>query len=104
MSHHDRLIGFIPSGRGYQVRVRFTDFRQRPRLDIRLHYEYRPGDPDSGIPTRKGIAVAVHHLPQLRQLLEEAERDAVERGLLRPHHYRSAGVAPLDSTHDLEDR
>lgn len=95
MSSRSRFFGAIPAGRGFEVRVERTTFRQRPRIDIRLHYEYRIGDPDSARPTKKGIAIELRHLPRLRQLLEAAERDAVEAGLLRPHHYERAGVEPL---------
>lgn len=89
-----RYYGAIAVQRGFSLRVERAEYRGRPRLDVRLFAEMRPGDPDTGRPTPKGISLPLHHLPRLRQLIEEAEAEALEAGLLRPHHYRSAGVDP----------
>lgn len=86
--------GAIPKCRGVDVQVQRSEFRRKPRLDIREHYDSRPGDPASARPTKKGINIPVQDLPRLLALLREAEADALHLGLLEVEDYQEAGLEP----------
>lgn len=96
-----RYYGAIPKCRGVDIRVQRSEFRGKPRLDIREHFEFRPGDPDSASPTKKGVNVPVQDLPRLLALLKAAEADALTGGLLELEDYEDAGL-PLPAELEVE--
>jgi hypothetical protein len=87
-----KWYGAIPKVRGVGVQVQRSEFRGKARLDIREHYEFRPGDPDSARPTKKGISIPIRDLPRLMKLLNAAEADALRLGLLELEDYDEAGI------------
>lgn len=78
----ERYYGAIPKARGIEIRVQRSEFRGKARLDVREHYEFRPGDPDSARPTKRGISIPVRDLPRLMAALKAAEADCLTAGLL----------------------
>ena len=74
------LVGIIEKGRTVDVRVRLTTFRDQGYVDIRVFIvEDASGE---RTPTRKGVAIPVQKIPELRRLIERAEAEAREAGLL----------------------
>jgi len=63
------------------LRVVLNEYRGRERVDVRLWYEGQDG---SWNPGREGVNLPVQQLPELRRLIIDAERTAVERGQLDP--------------------
>lgn len=87
-----RWYGAIPKVRGVDIQVSRSEFRGKARLDVREHYEFRPGDPDSARPTKKGVSIPVQDLPRLMGLLKAAEADCLTLGLLELKDYTDAGI------------
>lgn len=83
---------YLPISRGYTLQVVRDTFQDRPRIDIRVWAEYRPGDRDSAQATKQGVSIKPRLLPALRAALEEAERSALEDGLLSVEDYARSGV------------
>jgi hypothetical protein len=83
---------FPKEARGFAVVLSQSRYRNMERIDLREHYEARPGDPDTLRPTRKGVSMPVNQLPALRAALQEAEIELLERGVLRVQHYERAGL------------
>lgn len=74
----DRLIATIPKSRREDVRVALRDFRGRRAIDVRIFTETGQGR----APSPKGLAVQPGQLKALIAALIDAERAAVEEGLL----------------------
>lgn len=81
MSSH-LVIASLDKNRSEHLRVALDEFRGHRLLDLRITVELTSS---SGIqtPTKKGVSVGVHMLPELRQALEEAESQARELGWLQ---------------------
>lgn len=88
----DRVYAEIPTGRGFAVRVTRSDFRGKPRVDVRHYFEARPGDPDTMAPTKKGASLPLELLPTLLDALRHAEADAIRDGALLAEDYENAGL------------
>ena len=91
-----QILGGVSQGRGFEMRVTTDRFQDRERLDLRTWAEYRPGDPDSAQPTKKGVNLPVAKLPELLAILKRAEAELIRTGRLKPQHYRDAGLPVPD--------
>ena len=81
------LVGIIEKGRTVDVRARITTYRGRGYLDIRVFIvEDATG---KRVPTKKGVAISVAKIPDLRSLVEKAEVAAREAGLLDENREQS---------------
>jgi hypothetical protein len=76
------VIASLDKNRAEQLRVALDEFRGHRLLDLRVTVELTTS---SGIqtPTKKGVSVGVHMIPELRLALAEAEAQARERGWLQ---------------------
>lgn len=77
----EHQVGEFPVRAGRICRVSFRVFRGRQRLDVRIYYKDVDGDYK---PTPKGVNFSVDDLPELRRLIIDAERLAVEAGQIDP--------------------
>ena len=91
-----QIHGGISQGRGFEMRVTTDQFQGRERLDLRTWAEYRPGDPDSAQPTKKGVNLPVSRLPELLAILKRAEAELIRSGHLKPNDYAAAGMPVPD--------
>lgn len=74
-------VGEFPIRAGNLCRVSLRAYKGRQRFDVRTYFE----DPDGEYkPTQKGVNLSVDDLPSLRRLVVDAERMAVEAGLIDP--------------------
>jgi hypothetical protein len=89
-----KIFGEIPKGRGYLLRISQEHYRGHPRVDCRVWYETRPGDPDTRRPTPKGINLSLRDLPAVLAALRAAEADALREGQLSAKDYQRAGLEP----------
>lgn len=87
-----RVIDEWTTGRGFALRVSRSDWRGRARVDVRMFFEVRPGDPDTRQPTKKGISAVIEDLPRLLAALHKIEADAIREGQLGPEDYENAGL------------
>ena len=87
-----QIHGAIGQGRGYDMRVTTDEFQGRERLDLRTWCEFRPGDPDSAQPTKKGVNVPASRLPELLAILKRAEAELIRSGHLKAADYTAAGM------------
>ena len=85
-----QIHGGIGQGRGFEMRVTTDRFQGRERLDLRTWAEYRPGDPDSAQPTKKGVNIPVAKLPELLAILKRAEAELIRSGHLKDADYTAA--------------
>lgn len=89
-----QFYGAIPKTRGVELRAERSEFRGKPRFDLREYYEFRPGDPDSARPTKKGVNLPVRDLPALQALIREAVADCLTAGLLELEDWEHVGLEP----------
>jgi len=74
----DIIVGSIPKNQREEVRVTLSNFKGHDLLGARIWYKSGEGFR----PTSKGISVNVKILPELIGLLEEAEKKAIELGVI----------------------
>lgn len=76
----DIIVGSIPKNQREEIRVTLSNFKGHDLVGARVWFkageDYRPSS--------KGITVNVRILPELIGLLEDAEKKAVELGVLDP--------------------
>jgi hypothetical protein len=87
-----RIYAELPKGRGFVLRIGQEHYQGHPRVDCRVWYETRPGDPDTRRPTPKGINLSLRDLPGVLAALQQAAADALEAGHLRPEQFTRAGL------------
>ena len=75
------LIGTIEKSRLEEVRVRLDAFKGLHLFDIRVFADFSGSDPEKR-PTKKGLTMRIEKLPDLIELLQEAEAEAIRRGLI----------------------
>jgi hypothetical protein len=73
------VADFWANRRGEAVRVQFREFEGHALIDLRRHYTAKDG---KLAPTRKGLSIAVKHLPDLAVAIAKALNTARELGLL----------------------
>jgi hypothetical protein len=66
--------------RGEAVRVQLREFEGHALIDVRRHYTAADG---KLAPTKKGLAIAIRHLPALAAAVAKAEQKAREIGLIK---------------------
>ena len=75
----DVVVGSIPKNQREEIRVTLSNFKGHDLVGARVWFKTKDGDPR---PSQKGITVNVKVLPELIGLLEEAEKKAIELGVL----------------------
>ncbi len=75
----DHHVGTVAKNRSETIHVTLTEYRGVDLCDVRVHASY---DGRPAAPTRKGVSVNVHVLPELVRVLAEAEAVARAEGLL----------------------
>ena len=75
----DVIVGSIPKNQREEIRVTLSNFKGHDLVGARIWFKTKDGDPR---PSSKGITVNVRVLPELIGLLEEAEKKAIELGVL----------------------
>lgn len=73
-----QIIRDIPKNGRETIRVELVEFEGTQLVAARVWYV----DGDELRPTRKGLSLAIKHLPALVQALQQAERNAREAGIL----------------------
>ncbi len=74
----DIIIGSIEKNKREELRVTLSNFKGHDLVGCRIWFKSK----DEYKPSSKGIALNVRILPQLIGLLEDAEKKAVELGVL----------------------
>ena len=75
----DIVIGEIPKNNREDIRVTLSNFKGHDLVGARIWFKSKDGEPR---PSSKGITVNVKVLPELIGLLEQAEKKAIELGVL----------------------
>lgn len=75
----DVVVGSIPKNQREEIRVTLSNFKGHDLVGARIWFKTKEGEPR---PSSKGITVNVRVLPELIGLLEEAEKKAIELGVL----------------------
>lgn len=74
------FIGILKKNKTEQVRIRFGQFKGHDFLDLRVYYSRRQ---DEGYrPSQRGLTINPSKIPDLIKVLQEAERQARERGMI----------------------
>ncbi len=74
----DVIVGSIVKNKREEIRVTLSTFKGHDLVGCRIWFKAK----DDYKPSSKGIALNVRILPELIGLLEEAEKKAVELGVL----------------------
>ena len=74
----DVIVGSIEKNKREEIRVTLSNFKGHDLVGCRIWFKAGDGFK----PSSKGIAINVRILPELIGLLEEAEKKAVELGVL----------------------
>ena len=80
MSDTARHIATVEKNRAEDVRVALVEFNGHDLVDIRIFAAFDGAEERQ--PTRKGVSLAVRHLPALLGALQAAQEAAERRGLL----------------------
>lgn len=83
------IIGIVPKNQTEKVVVSLSEFNGHHLIDIRVHTAFVQGE--DARPTKKGVSLAIGRLPTLIEALQDAEAEALRRGLLTG---RPGGVIP----------
>jgi hypothetical protein len=75
----DVVVGTIPKNAREDIRVTLSNFKGHDLVGARIWFKSKEGEPR---PSSKGITVNVKVLPELIGLLEDAEKKAIELGVL----------------------
>lgn len=79
----EKHIATIEKSQIEEIRVDLSEYQSLDLIDIRIYANYEPGNTERR-PTKKGVSIRVGRLPEIIAALQEAEREAVEAGLLYP--------------------
>ena len=71
-----------------RIHIELSKYRGHDLVDIRLWWL----DEKTWRPSKKGMALQVSILPELRAALEKLEAEALKRGLLEAEDYQEAGL------------
>ena len=86
----DKHISTIEKNAIEEIRVALSEYRGYNQIGIRIFANYDSVHAEKR-PTKKGINLRVNRLPELIAALQEAEREAIEAGLLDPSAADEAG-------------
>jgi hypothetical protein len=75
----DVIVGEIPKNNREDIRVTLSNFKGHDLVGARIWFKTKDGE---SRPSNKGITVNVKVLPELIGLLEQAEKKAIELGVL----------------------
>jgi hypothetical protein len=76
------VVSEFPANRhGESVRVEIRHFSGRHIIDLRRYFT----NPKTGqiVPSKKGMAIAIHKLPELAAAIDKACATAIDLGLIR---------------------
>ena len=76
----ETFVGIVGKNKTEEVRVRFGQFKGHDFLDLRVYYSR--GQDEAYRPSPRGLTIKPSKIPDLIKVLQEAERQARERGLL----------------------
>jgi len=74
----DRVFAAIPTRRGEELRIAFSQFKGRTFLAIRIWYD----DNGEMKPSNKGVNIGIDHLPEIADGIAKALEAARADGLL----------------------
>lgn len=74
-------VATLPKGERAELRVTIAEYRGRRTIDLRIFEEFAAST-GARSPTKAGVALSIERLPELRAALEEAERQAIDLGLI----------------------
>lgn len=75
-------IATIPKNSREEVRVSLDTYQGHVLVDLRIYADFAAGPVASRAPTKKGLALDVTRLPELREAIVQAEAEARTRGLI----------------------
>ncbi len=67
-----RLVYSFERGQNEEIQISVSKYKSRYYMDLRVWF--KPEDQESFYPTKKGISVALDHLPELRKGLERVSK------------------------------
>lgn len=79
----EQTIATIEKNQIEEVRVGLSEYQGHDLIGIRIWASYDSADSEKR-PTKKGVNLRIGRLPELIAALQEAEREAIEAGLLNP--------------------
>ncbi len=72
----DKIIKDIRKGASERLRIALRSYKGSSFLDIRCFYDNSGGRESSWLPTRKGIAIQLEFLSELKEAIEKAIEQA----------------------------
>lgn len=80
MSDEAILIGVIDKSSVERVKVSLVEANGKLKIDLRTWWQSDPSNPASEIPTKKGIRLDSSQIPELIQLIQQANQRAKKFG------------------------
>ncbi len=56
------------------------EYKGRPRIDIRIHFQPEASEPDKWIPTKKGINLSPDNWADFKKLIGQVDKALSEKG------------------------
>ena len=80
----DQEVGHFRKNSGERVYGSLTEFNGHQLVDLRVRFHDKKAAKDGTfLPTKKGLTISVHHLPELQALLRDVEVAARKSGFIK---------------------
>ncbi|MFQ5703732.1 MAG: transcriptional coactivator p15/PC4 family protein [Gemmatimonadales bacterium] len=80
MADDDIVVGSFPKNNREEVRVTLSKFKGYDLVGVRQWFK---NDNDEARPSKSGVTIRVDLLPELLNLIQQAQDIAVEKGILK---------------------
>jgi hypothetical protein len=77
----ETLIGIVQKNSTEEIRIRLAAWHGSNIIDLRVYTAFADSDGERR-PTKRGLALGLHRLPELAEAVETALAEARRRGLL----------------------
>ena len=70
----NRIIGEIPKNALEKIVATLGQYKGKPRIDIRVHFQPETSKPDKWLPTKKGINLSPDMWPDFKKLVGKVDQ------------------------------
>lgn len=70
----NQIIAEIPKNALEKVVATMGEYKGKPRIDIRVHFQPDASEPDNWIPTKKGINLSPDMWPDFKELVGKVDK------------------------------
>ena len=76
----NKVIASFHKNSTEKIVASLSEFKGRQRIDIRLYFQEDITDPNSFVPTKKGLNMGLHNWPEFMQLVGKIDKEVTGHG------------------------